>query len=177
MVALGYKWNIYSFTPLLTLDSLPRFFGRGVVHGSVLTLFLVVQKMHFLWHWNRSASTTEESMLSAKEEQWSCCMFPAIPLFLYPFLLFIAAALFTSPVFVLLLSKQSRCSGRDASGQAMQFISPFPLLGRPGEPRDLWEGISSLYLFPLKVCLNWIVTPRQECISHCLTSCRLLHVT
>lgn len=47
---------------------------------------------------------------------------------------FLQQRLFTSPVFVLLLSKQSRCSGRDAYGQVMQFISPFPLLGRPGEP-------------------------------------------
>lgn len=30
-------------------------------------------------HQSRSTGTVEESMFSAKEEQWSCCVFPAIP--------------------------------------------------------------------------------------------------
>lgn len=80
MVVLGYRRNIYGFTLLHMLGSLCRFCGRAAVHGNVLALSLLVQMMHFLeGHQSRSTGTVEESMFSAKEEQWSCCVFPAIP--------------------------------------------------------------------------------------------------
>ena len=181
MAVLGYEWNIYGFTLLLLLDILCRFCGRVVVHGSVLTVLLVVQRMHFF---------EGDTGIGVHRGKHPVCQSRAVkllyfslpvPLSLCPSLpLPAAAALYRYSVCALILWTVS--AGKDASGQGMQFYSLSLFwtdqVSRMQSVRRSvgWHQLA-LPFFPLKVCLNWIVPARQECITHCLTCFKLLLVT
>ena len=154
VVVLRYEWNIYGFTLLLMLGSLCRFCVRAVVHGIVLTLFLVVQKMRFLGTRIGVHVPQRKACSLPKKSNEAVVLSLPFPSFSALSCRFLQQQLFTSTVFVLLLSEQTRCAGRDVSGQGMQFLSPFPLLGRPDEPAAISPGISWLYLFSLESTLK-----------------------
>lgn len=125
------------------------------MHGSVLTLFLVFQNAFFLG-----------TGIGLQVPQGKACSLPkktneAVVLSL-PFPSFsvlsscsLQQQLFTSTVFVLLLSKQTQACWERCiiTRDGVLCFSSFGQTRSAScsQSGDLWEGISCLYLFPLKV--------------------------
>lgn len=169
---LRYEWNIYGFTLLLMLDSLCRCCGRVVVHGSVLTLFLVVQKMHFFWGTGVGGKVPQrKACFLPKKSNEAVVLSLLFPSFSAIPCCFLQQQLVTSTVFVLLLSKQTMRAGRDVSGQETQFLSPFPLLGRAGEPAAVSPEIcgssasAGFTFFPCKYAHTELCLPDRNVLA------------